>query len=230
MFWCLIVVDSKQSKAMIEFRLNFSPKSMLLNNETLREPSDSSPICRFCGLIKKNDFLESNEDLINVCHSEECDIYASYSCNRKLGCGHYCFGIADDKYSKCLPCLQGCSHELKQDGDDMCMICFSESIQSAPCIQLTCQHVFHFHCVKTVLEKRWSGARITFNFSLCPICKSPIEHPALRSLLDPINVLFKEVKQKALMRLEYEGLNRCEAITSTSSRYFEDPISFALER
>ncbi|KPM10530.1 E3 ubiquitin-protein ligase-like protein [Sarcoptes scabiei] len=56
------------------------------------------------------------------------------------------------------------------------------------------------------------------------------EHPALRSLLDPINVLFKEVKQKALMRLEYEGLNRCEAITSTSSRYFEDPISFALER
>ena len=37
--------------------------------------------------------------------------------------------------------------------------------------QLTCGHVFHLHCCRNVLDKRWVGPRITFGFSLCPICK-----------------------------------------------------------
>lgn len=68
------------------------------------------------------------------------------------------------------------------------------------CLQLECGHVFHFHCCKAVLEKRWSGPRITFGFSLCPICKADIQHPLLVDILEPINGLKQDVKRKALMR------------------------------
>ena len=41
---------------------------------------------------------------------------------------------------KCLPCLQGCSDKvgtaLKQDSDDMCMICFTDALAFAPAIQV----------------------------------------------------------------------------------------------
>lgn len=43
------------------------------------------------------------------------------------------------------------------------------SIFSHP--QLECGHVFHAHCCRTVLTRRWPGPRITFTFSMCPICK-----------------------------------------------------------
>lgn len=110
------------------------------------------------------------------------------------------------------------------------MICFSESLFSAPCIQLACKHIFHYDCVKTVLEKRWSNGRITFTFSLCPICKIPIDHQSLSELLQPIRLLHEDVQRKSLMRLEFEGLNQCEAITAPNSRFYQDPIGFAMER
>lgn len=39
----------------------------------------------------------------------------------------------------CLPCLHGCDKNatsLKQDADDMCMICFTEALSAAPAIQV----------------------------------------------------------------------------------------------
>lgn len=39
----------------------------------------------------------------------------------------------------CLPCLHGCDKSattLKQDADDMCMICFTEALSAAPAIQV----------------------------------------------------------------------------------------------
>ena len=41
--------------------------------------------------------------------------------------------------------------------------------------------------------------------------------------MDPIIALFGDVKKKALMRLEYEGLSQCEAVTSQGARWFNDP-------
>jgi len=99
--------------------------------------------------------------------------YSKTACERILECGHLCGGVRDE--SICLPCLQGCSHKcdiiLKQDGDDMCMVCFTDGLASAPALQLKCGHVFHYHCCRSVLQNRWAGPRITFSFSLCPICK-----------------------------------------------------------
>lgn len=110
------------------------------------------------------------------------------------------------------------------------MICFSEALSCAPAVQLSCGHVFHYHCCKTVLSRGWSGPRITFGFSLCPICKAPMEHAVLKDLLEPIRALFEDVKRKALMRLEYEGLHRAEAITTPGARFYDNPAGFAMER
>ena len=81
-----------------------------------------------------------------------------------------------------------------------------------------------------VLEKRWTGGRISFTFSQCPICKVPMDHPSLRSLLEPIKALYEDVKRKALMRLEYEGLHKCKAIVTSGARFYNDPAGFALEK
>lgn len=55
-----------------------------------------------------------------------------------LECGHPCGGILDE--DPCLPCLHRCrpsdQEALKQDADDMCMICFTEALSAAPAIQV----------------------------------------------------------------------------------------------
>jgi E3 ubiquitin-protein ligase MYCBP2 len=55
-------------------------------------------------------------------------------------------------------------------------------------------------------------------------------HPTLDELLSPIRELFKDVKRKALMRLEYEGLHTVEAIVTPGARFFNDPASYAMDR
>ena len=50
-----------------------------------------------------------------------------------------------------------------------------------------------------------------------------MQHPALGPLMDPILALYEDVKKKALMRLEYEGLTKCEAVTSEGARWHNDP-------
>ena len=43
-----------------------------------------------------------------------------------------------------------------QDGDDMCMICFTEALHPIPSILLHCGHVFHYNCVRLDLFKFFS--------------------------------------------------------------------------
>ena len=97
--------------------------------------------------------------------------------------------------------------DLRQDADDMCMICFSEALCCAPVINLSCGHMFHHQCTVDALSRKWPGPRITFNFAMCPICKAPVDHPLLKEELQPVWELQEDVKRKALMRLEYEGLH-----------------------
>lgn len=183
-------------------------------------------ICRFCGATGNSGLL----GIGNVCGEVECQDHASNSCQKMLSCGHLCGGIRDE--AECLPCLQGCDsrQELKQDADDMCMICFTEALSCAPSIRLRCGHVFHLHCCQTVISKKWAGPRITFSFSSCPICKEDMIHPVLEPLLEPIRSLFEDVKRKAIMRLEYEGLHRSELITTPGGRFYQDPAGYAMER
>ena len=129
-------------------------------------------------------------------------------------------------------CFQGCDKKagLRQDGDDMCMICFTDPLSPVPSIMLDCGHVFHYHCCQAILSARWAGPRISFGFIKCPICKVQMSHPALQSLLEPITALYEDVKKKALMRLEYEGLSKCEAVAIEGTRWYNDPAGFAMDR
>lgn len=57
-----------------------------------------------------------------------------------------------------------------------------------------------------------------------------MQHKFLDDLLAPIRELFDDVKRKALMRLEYEGLHQTEAIISPGNRFFQDAEGYAMER
>jgi len=46
-----------------------------------------------------------------------------------------------------------------------------------------------------------------------------VEHPSLKAQLDPIKVLYDDVKTKSLIRLQYAGLSK-----------IEDPVGFAMDK
>ncbi|XP_064076475.1 E3 ubiquitin-protein ligase MYCBP2 [Vanessa tameamea] len=217
--WLLLLVDRRTLKALVEFR-------GLEGTGTVPTETEGSAglagTCRFCGARGSTGLLAIG----NVCADQQCQEHGREACTRVHSCGHACGGVRDEK--TCLPCLFGCAgcESLRQDADDMCMICFTDPLQAAPAIQLTCGHVFHLHCCKKVLANKWVGPRITFSFSQCPICKEDMTHWTLEELLTPIRRLSEEVRRKALMRLEYEGL----AAGGSRGRAQEDPATYAMER
>ncbi|VDP46461.1 unnamed protein product [Soboliphyme baturini] len=110
------------------------------------------------------------------------------------------------------------------------MICFWERLSAAPSIRLSCGHVFHYHCCQNSLKNKWYGPRISFNFMTCPLCRKTIDHQLLKSLLTPFTALQAEIQEKALMRLDYEGMRNCPEITDPHSRFYNDATAFAMEK
>uniref|UniRef100_A0A914Z459 Uncharacterized protein n=1 Tax=Panagrolaimus superbus TaxID=310955 RepID=A0A914Z459_9BILA len=64
----------------------------------------------------------------------------------------------------------------------------------------------------------------------CPLCNAQISHPALTALLKPLESLLQDVSEKAKLRLEYDGLLNSPAITSETSEFYQNPVTFAMER
>lgn len=52
----------------------------------------------------------------------------------------------------------------------------------------------------------------------------------LDDLLIPVQELYKDVRRKALMRLEYEGLHNTEAILAPGTKFHNDPALYAMDR
>ncbi len=81
---------------------------------------------------------------------------------------------------------------------------------------------------------RASSGHASFSLNLDPFllahAQCEIDHAVLRGGLEPIRALYEDVKRKALMRLEYEGLHRAEAIVTAGTRFHRDPAGFAMER
>lgn len=201
LFWLMATADSSTGNVILEFR---------------QHNLSTSSVCRFCSSP-----AAMSSAVGNVCDDQDCKRHADTACTKQLTCGHMCQGVAEDD---CPPCLNGCGGSLKQDGDDMCMICFSEPLSAAPVLHLECGHVFHFHCCEEVLKKRWIGPRVTFGFILCPICKRRINHAKLEPLTKPIIELYHDVERKALMRLDYEGFDKKELSD------VKDVATFAMNR
>lgn len=179
--------------------------------------------CRFCQeqLTDKN----TSRALIgrDICKEKECLEKWGMCCERTLKCGCPCNGVKDEK--QCLPCLK-C--ELKCD-EEWCTICYSEELRDAPCIQLTsCKHVYHYNCVKSVLEAGQSGARIQFDFAKCPQDKINITHLSLGPVLGPILKLKEDIEARAMARLKYEGRLKDPKIYDKEQTYYNDPVAFAM--
>ncbi|XP_046440285.1 E3 ubiquitin-protein ligase MYCBP2-like isoform X2 [Daphnia pulex] len=243
LFWILALSDARNLKSLVEFRhgVTTAVSSVYVTAATNESGNyhgsliggvGASSSCRYCSsAISPSSASLFDDQTINVCSEPDCVEYSRNACLKTLGCGHPCGGVRGE--SECLPCLfrcSGSSANLKQDADDMCMICFTEALSAAPAIQLSCKHVFHAHCCRSVLSKKWPGPRITFSFSRCPICKAELRNEFLDDLLIPIRELFEDVKRKALMRLEYEGLHQTEAISLPGNRFFQDAEGYAMER
>jgi len=212
-YWLLALADANTLKAVVEFR-------------QVSVAAATTETCRFCG---------SSAALLDllvpgaVCSQAECLEYGRNVCTKTLFCGHLCAGIRDEE--RCLPCLHGCASDdqticLRQDADDMCMICFADALSAAPVILLDCGHAFHAHCCRMALQRRWPGPRITFTFMLCPICKRDMSHSSLQTLIGPLNTLRDDVQRKALMRLNYEGVVTADNDACQSL----DVAAFAMDR
>ena len=97
---------------------------------------------------------------------------------------------------ECLPCLCGCKtavgqddedevksklNQLKQDADDMCMICYTENLSCAPCIQVSVILIYISSKVllqedrknkppsKTLLERYYSKRNNFKGKLVCPV-------------------------------------------------------------
>lgn len=67
-------------------------------------------------------------------------------------------------------------------------------------------------------------------FSTTIYLQVAMSHGVLGELLSPVLALYEDVRRKALMRLEYEGLHRAEAISTPGARYHNNPAAFAMDR
>jgi hypothetical protein len=118
--------------------------------------------CRFCSAAltpaNQDTTLPACPALELVCTEADCQKRKSESCRTMLACGHPCWGIADEvKHAPCLHedcvAISGCN----TNQGDFCNICWTEEVGRAPAIQLECGHIFHSHCVRDKLNKKWPG-------------------------------------------------------------------------
>ena len=223
----ILVADLTQCKSVITFKKLKSDKAA----------------CRFCDrtLTEKNrakftgddEKLAKVETLSNVCNDDFCMESARTVCQKRLPCGCLCCGIKDEK--TCLPCLSAdceghIEAEIKEDRDTYCNICYTDTLAAQPTILLECGHAFHYQCCHKMLELRYNGPRITFGFRGCPLCKKVMRHPGLNKLNEPLDKLFDAVKQKSLMRLQYEKLDKHADIVNANGRFYNDPAGFAMNK
>lgn len=176
--------------------------------------------CRYCGNAIKSSS--------NICAQADCQERYKNSCKKVLECGHQCFGTCDE--SACMECLEG---GCGGNGDDFCIICYTEGISSAPSVKLGCGHIFHYHCISTTISKRWPGPRITFNFAKCPSCKAWVTtpfHDGLTGRLGEVFKIYEEIKEKAMKRLKFEGMDGEERLKNPKDDYYNNPEKYSLDR
>jgi len=175
--------------------------------------------------------FRAEDALTDICNNPDCKVRGEKICRKKLPCQHYCGGVYQEKI--CLPCInpECCPKDGKgQTGEDYCNICWVEDLKSAPSIQLKCGHLFHYQCVENQLTKRWHTTNINFGFCDCPLCSRWIEHPSLTHLMDPILLLYEDIKTKAIQRLKFQNLENAKEIVNEGEIFYKNPMGYALKR
>jgi hypothetical protein len=62
---------------------------------------------------------------------------------------------------------------------------------------------------------------------LCGRVQTPMSHPALKPVVDPLLALRAVVRGKALMRLKYEGKDKAPELSNPDSKWHNDPEGYA---
>eukprot|EP01119_Soliformovum_irregulare_P019714 TRINITY_DN6305_c0_g1_i2.p1 TRINITY_DN6305_c0_g1~~TRINITY_DN6305_c0_g1_i2.p1 ORF type:complete len:418 (+),score=94.64 TRINITY_DN6305_c0_g1_i2:1097-2350(+) len=198
--------------------------------ETCQEFRDSKLVekCRFCG--SHLPFGTKSK----VCSEKECQEREELRCHKKSDtCQHECLGVEGEQI--CPPCIHPeCSREDSQTTEDLCNMCWTEDLGSAPIIQLKCNHFFHYNCVLNTLNKKWPGPRITFGFACCPLCKVPMvpkdPHPQIEFILKSFHELEDELKKRSLNRLKFEEMEKSPEIVDPNGKFHGNPQGFAMDR
>ena len=87
------------------------------------------------------------------------------------------------------------------------------------------------NCIKTIIENKWTSARIQFNFMDCPSCKQQmdLDHcPPLAEAIAEARKLEEEIKELAVARAKHQGLDEDPRLKDPNDRFFEDLESFAM--
>lgn len=165
----------------------------------------------------------------DVCHLEECQQRRNRSCGKVHKCGHPCIGIRNEK--RCIPCFHpDCVPKDSKTHDDYCSICWTEGWSGAPCVQLECSHVVHYHCLMVKLEKKWPAARIVFRYLSCGECNKPIKNAEIRRTLQPHENLKIKVENMALDQLKREGFDKDKRLYEKGGKYYNNKPLFAMDR
>eukprot|EP00466_Bigelowiella_natans_P007035 jgi/Bigna1/70062/fgenesh1_pg.10_\ len=116
----------------------------------------------------------------------------------------------------------------KEEEDSTCAICL-EPLRGGAHLQLQdCGHQFHEHCLRAKIKAGWPGARITFDFLGCALCRVEMRHESLSPALEPFLKLRARIKGLALDRLKYERLEDHKEILDKGGRFYQDPSAFAM--
>jgi len=191
--------------------------------------------CRFCEATIDQSKVIHEPDLRypgwdNVCHLQECQGRREQSCGKvHPKCGHPCIGIRNER--KCPPCFHpDCVPKGASTHDEFCSICWTEGWSAAPCVQLECKHVVHYHCLMHQLKTRWPAARIVFNYLRCGECKRPIKNEMLKRTLYPHEKLKNKVERMAIDQLKREGFDEDKRLHEKGGKYYNNKALFAMDR
>lgn len=71
-------------------------------------------------------------------------------------CKHLCGGIRGELEH--LPCLkEDCTKIGVVGDDDWCNVCWLSELSSEPCVLLSCNHVFHYNCIKNQIDQGYKS-------------------------------------------------------------------------
>lgn len=170
-----------------------------------------------------------------VCRDPGCVDLMSKTCNKMLPCGHVCCGFKDEQ--SCLPCLDSACVKKNEkltngcSGGDYCTICQVEGLESGPCVQLSCSHIFHLACISTKVRNKWPGPRIVFGYLDCPACKKRIKAPhcpVLNQELIEAEKIEEDVLKKSAERAKHEGLDKDPRLKDPADRFYNNLKDFSI--
>jgi hypothetical protein len=100
-----------------------------------------------------------------------------------------------------------CSDTTASLSDEMamCYICMDDDKEDM--IQLTsCQHSAHVGCIRSQLQAKWTGKRISFGYMTCGECRMPLAHPDLTEDIESHDVLKRQVEMLCYNKCQEDDL------------------------